>query len=599
MTSIQRARVANKPLPELHTLAGLLKDNWGFTVAALKVLDSYDDANFFLRATSEGNSHPEEYLVKFYNAIESKNPAFLQGLSQGLSRLSHPPLSPILVPQIVAPLNIGPDNYDFIFVPCRTVKGESIPCAMRVFRWISGDTLNSHAAGVQWPNFVQVGNAIGRLQDTLHGFDHVALHREHIWDLRQFPLAASDLVSFVPDPTLQKVIQSVFQIYQSLIPADAFAFTINETGKNGKEQLPWSVIMGDANDANLIVHPTTREITGIIDFSDTMTTWRINEIAIALAYGAVTPFEHVSMPVVLASLFLGYLGLSVPAAAASDAAPAAHDHTHHHDHHHKDACAHGGGCSHTTDHPHQEKHEHDHQHTHHHEDQHQSSSSCCGHRQEHSEDHHHHHEHKHEHQHEHKHEHKHDHDHHKKSSAHHSHDHDHIHVSAVPAETQTHLRSLTLLELSLLPLLMAVRLSTSVMVGAFSIAENPENAEYLQLHATPGRRALATWCLGTNTVSDDDTIDTITEKIKARFAQHQAFFERLYEAARDDSWPLVSTGDTPLSDERTGHTNKRSRWSWTVHDHGTGVTDADVAHNLIEKRDRIDAIVRLIYDESK
>ena len=39
---------------------------------------------------------------------------------------------------------------------------------------------------------------------------------------------------------------------------------------------------------------------------------------------------------------------------------------------------------------------------------------------------------------------------------------------------------------------MAVRLSTSVMVGAYSISKEPEN-EYLKLHAIPARSCLRQW----------------------------------------------------------------------------------------------------------
>eukprot|EP01033_Poteriospumella_lacustris_P011078 gene11078-7883_t len=654
MAEIQKARVANKPMPDLPSLPQLLKDNWGLDVVTLKILDSYDDANFFLVGRNgEGESR---FLVKFYNAIESGNPEFLRGLSGALERLAHPPLAPVLIPRILKPLASKKDNADdFIVVSCHTVKGDTVSCAVRVFHWISGETLNSHAAAVHWTHFVHVGDAIGRLQDTLHGYDHPALHRQHLWDLRQFSLAASDLVGFVPDPRLQQLIQTVYRTYQSDIPTEAFQFSLKEPW------LPWSVIMGDANDANLIVDPATCHIAGIIDFSDTMTTWRVNELAIALAYGAVTPFPNVPSAVVLASLFLGYLGLddAVAAAGAPGDSGCSSEHKHEHGHEHK----HEHGHEHKHEHGHEHKHEHGHEHKHEHGHEHKHEH---GHEHKHEHGHEHKHEHGHEHKHEHGHEHKHEHGHeHKHEHGHehkHEHDHDHSHghghaqkgdheccgghdhehavaagdgsaahdhahehgheaahshkrkhselagdahdahhtndahrvahassasaasepagAAASAATAARARRHLTDRELSLLPLLIAVRLSTSVMVGAFSIAQSPENADYLQLHATPGRRALAAWCLGAAT---DAATDDVAAAMRRRFAQHATFFRRLYDAAARDEWPSLAPDDADAA-----LATKKRRWSWWT-------APGDAAAARAERHAQVLALVADVY----
>lgn len=309
MAHIQEARVAQKPAPVIESIPSLLLEHWGLQlqVESLKALDSYDDANFYLVATSQ--TEPDvsrQFLLKFYNTMETRNPAFLEGLSMALGLLSDSksPLYPIKVPTI-QPVIKGSAT-DYVFVPCQTVSGVADTAAVRVFHWISGDTLNSFAQTVEATTFFQVGHAVGRLQSTFQqvSFDHPALHREHLWDLRQFPVAAT---AFLPSISDHPIIHSTITCLQTLY-TETF---VNETSTLN---LPCGIIMGDANDANIIVaHSELNHfhVAGIIDFSDIMYSWRVNELAIACAYGLVTHFPHVPKLWVLASLFLGYLGVGV------------------------------------------------------------------------------------------------------------------------------------------------------------------------------------------------------------------------------------------------------------------------------------------------
>jgi hydroxylysine kinase len=47
-------------------------------------------------------------------------------------------------------------------------------------------------------------------------------------------------------------------------------------------------VVGDCNDANIIVDPSTHHLTGLIDFGDSVYTWTIADIAIAMAYASVS-----------------------------------------------------------------------------------------------------------------------------------------------------------------------------------------------------------------------------------------------------------------------------------------------------------------------
>ncbi len=65
--------------------------------------------------------------------------------------------------------------------------------------------------------------------------------------------------------------------------------------------------MGDWNDANVIVDPTNaEEVVGAIDFGDSLHTWKINDLAIAMAYAAVSSLGKVKPVQAAACLLRGY-----------------------------------------------------------------------------------------------------------------------------------------------------------------------------------------------------------------------------------------------------------------------------------------------------
>jgi Ser/Thr protein kinase RdoA (MazF antagonist) len=71
--------------------------------------------------------------------------------------------------------------------------------------------------------------------------------------------------------------------------------------------------MGDCNDANLIVSPSPSpspggsSICGLIDFSDSVLTWSVNEVAIAMAYGMLSSFGERHRLLAMGALLFGYL----------------------------------------------------------------------------------------------------------------------------------------------------------------------------------------------------------------------------------------------------------------------------------------------------
>ena len=52
--------------------------------------------------------------------------------------------------------------------------------------------------------------------------------------------------------------------------------------------------MSDFNDANIIVDSGDVEtVVGVIDFGDSVASWRVNDVAVAMAYATVSAFGKV------------------------------------------------------------------------------------------------------------------------------------------------------------------------------------------------------------------------------------------------------------------------------------------------------------------
>lgn len=163
---------------------------------------------------------------------------------------------------------------------CPMANGGSAAIAMRVFTWVKGITLNQHGSNLELLH--DVGRAVGVATNALQGFDHPAFHRYHSWDGQQF----KDIKSFfssIEDLETKKRVEMTYDKFVNEVIPDS-------------DQFPKSVLLGDCNDANIIVSEQggKTRVTGLIDFGDSCYSWTVNDIAIAIAYGIITThgLEH-------------------------------------------------------------------------------------------------------------------------------------------------------------------------------------------------------------------------------------------------------------------------------------------------------------------
>lgn len=111
-----------------------------------------------------------------------------------------------------------------------------------------------------------LGKKLGQLDYAMTDFDHPAVHRVFHWDLASGNRVIDEFAHLIEDPELREL------VYHCRFEP--------------RTQLRRSVIHGDANDRNVLVHPE-RMIVGLIDFGDMVYSYTAGNLAIAIAYAVL------------------------------------------------------------------------------------------------------------------------------------------------------------------------------------------------------------------------------------------------------------------------------------------------------------------------
>ncbi len=216
-------------------------------------LPSERDQNFLL--TTEAGPR---YILKISNTSESRD--LLEAECLALRHLAPLGLTPQLVP---------------------TTAGQDIAAheghLARLITALPGQTLGStplqtHALRRN------IGRAFGRLDRALTTFDHPAYHRDFHWDLANASAIVAKHAHLVTDATLATHIATLAAYHNTHVAPRLGSFR-------------QSVIHSDANDYNILVDETLQSVTGIIDFGDMVYSHTVNDVAIAMAYVALSSPE--------------------------------------------------------------------------------------------------------------------------------------------------------------------------------------------------------------------------------------------------------------------------------------------------------------------
>lgn len=111
----------------------------------------------------------------------------------------------------------------------------------------------------------QIGELVGAVSCALDGFNHPSLTRELMWDLSR----VHNVRKFTPILNeRQALVDRILERFQAeVLPISS--------------RLPLSAIHGDMNEQNIVTSP---DGLGVVDFGDAVYSWRVNEVAIAIAY---------------------------------------------------------------------------------------------------------------------------------------------------------------------------------------------------------------------------------------------------------------------------------------------------------------------------
>lgn len=130
--------------------------------------------------------------------------------------------------------------------------------------------IESHSPGL----LEDFGHKLGLLDKALLRFDHPAIHRKFHWDLAQWESVVSSHCELVQNTHLRTAISNyALDFAQRIAPM--------------LRSLRLSCIHGDANDYNILVDPGSLAVVGFIDFGDTIYSYTVGDLAIALAYVAL------------------------------------------------------------------------------------------------------------------------------------------------------------------------------------------------------------------------------------------------------------------------------------------------------------------------
>ena len=246
---------------------------FGYSNVTLKELDSYDDVNHVVRNSSGGIIG----TLKVHNGVETIQKSVIEAQDAIFLHLFK---HGILCPQPLVEMKI---------IVLKSGKQH----AVRLLSFLEGRTLSSLSEKESVPElYYQSGKMLGNIHKVLENFDHEGTHRQHLWDLQHSNYIAEAFVKFIGDASTRKVIESVYNRFDSI--------------KDKLKTCKRSVIHGDFNDANIIVNGTESRVESFIDLGDSVFSYAVCDVSISLAYMTLTQFGK-SKPLEACETFLkGY-----------------------------------------------------------------------------------------------------------------------------------------------------------------------------------------------------------------------------------------------------------------------------------------------------
>lgn len=295
----EERRKLRKPL-ELPAAAArsLLEERWGVSSPeVLRELVSYDDRNYAVRDASGG----ARYVLKVHNGVESDNAPLLEAMNSMMLAVAGagvPCPTPVVC---TGGEHAGAFTALGVSIGGAGGEGESEGGgsgggsshiggrhAVRLLHWVEGKTLVEDLEQTE-ALWVDCGRLIGTVARALGEMEPIppALRREHLWDLARFA-AVGGFVGCIADESRSALAARALREFAEVVSPVS-------------ERLPKQALHNDLNEQNILV--ADGAAAGVVDFGDAVYSWRVAEIAIALAYQALNKVDPVEA---CAAMMRGY-----------------------------------------------------------------------------------------------------------------------------------------------------------------------------------------------------------------------------------------------------------------------------------------------------
>mmetsp|Transcript_65220 Transcript_65220/g.132719 ORF Transcript_65220/g.132719 Transcript_65220/m.132719 type:complete len:322 (+) Transcript_65220:293-1258(+) len=185
-----------------------------------------------------------------------------------------------------------------VSLPVHSKEDSPTPLVVRLLGWVPGRPMSDFKM-LPIECIADSGRFLGRLGvalSSLPGADELeAAKRYHQWDGKNIA-DLKDFVRHVTDDRRRSIVESVIAAFQT----DIIDSEVGET------KFQKSLIHADFNDANFLLDGDFH-VSGVIDFGDSVETWQILDLSVAMAYSMMNAYGKHRRGLSAAAAFLrGY-----------------------------------------------------------------------------------------------------------------------------------------------------------------------------------------------------------------------------------------------------------------------------------------------------
>ncbi|GMH91554.1 hypothetical protein TL16_g12090 [Triparma laevis f. inornata] len=252
------------------------------TISITKKLDSYDDENFLLSHTTSTNI-TTKYLVKVHNGVESESASIIDYQNKIMLHLNG-------ADGITTTTPLTCDSGDLCVttpLPVQSPSHSPSPLCVRLLTYIEGTPMAYK--NVTADLLHDAGEYLANVDSSLDNFDHPAAKRFHAWDQRN-TTSLREFVQYIQTQERQAMISDIIDVFEKTVLVD-------------DEKLRKGVLQSDFNDANIILDGSDK-LAGVIDFGDSVYSWRVLDLSVAMAYAMLSSYGKTCHSLAAASSFL-------------------------------------------------------------------------------------------------------------------------------------------------------------------------------------------------------------------------------------------------------------------------------------------------------